>query len=257
MYDTTYGTAGEVNIYSYYDADVGGVGWNNTVSGSGRSGLGSESGTITNYQEKTTGFTTDTEADFVATGITKVAVTNNVATITAAAHGYATGERVTVDSTSNDALDGTYTITGVTTNTFTYAKVTANFNTDGLTLDTGTIADPTLQLYYYHFTYNSTSPNSGDTYYGYGYTDIAYTVGTVNGASIVGEAGTYTIDWVYDTTYGTAGEVNIYSYYDADVGGVGWNNTVSGSGRSGLGSESGTITNYQEKTTGLWFFLDS
>ncbi|CAM8452375.1 VCBS repeat [Candidatus Methylopumilus universalis] len=249
VYDTTYGTAGEVQVYSYYDADTGGIGWNSSVSGSGKTGLGSESGTITNYAGKTTGFTTDTEADFVATGITSVSRSGNTATITAAAHGYATGERVTVDSTSNNALDGTYTITGVTTNTFTYAKVTADFNTDGLTLDTGTIADPTLKLYYFHFTYNSTSPNSGDTYYGYGYTDSAYTTST--SVTPVGAQGTYTIDWVYDTTYGTAGEVNIYSYYDADVGGIGWNNTVTGSGNTGLGSESGTITNYQEKTTGF------
>jgi hypothetical protein len=50
------------------------------------------------------------------------ALTSNIATLTtSAAHGMATGDRVTVtdvDSTFN----GTYTITGVTTDTFSYAK---------------------------------------------------------------------------------------------------------------------------------------
>ncbi|CAM8442331.1 VCBS repeat [Candidatus Methylopumilus universalis] len=244
VYDTTYGTAGEVQVYSYYDADTNGIGWNNTVSGSGKTGLGSESGTITNYKEKSTGFTTDTEADFIATGITFVSRSATTATITAAAHGYKTGDRVTVNSTSNDVLDGTYTITGVpTTTTFTYTT-TASSGTIS-TADTGTIADPTLQLYYFHFTYTT-----GDTYYGYGYTDSAYTSGQTL-TSVTGAKGTYTIDWVYDTTYGTAGEVNIYSYYDADTGGVGWDNTVSGSGKTGLGSEEGTITNFSSKSTGF------
>ncbi|CAN2515017.1 VCBS domain-containing protein [Candidatus Methylopumilus planktonicus] len=244
VYDTTYGTAGEVQVYSYYDADTGGVGWNNTVSGSGKTGLGSESGTITNYKEKSTGFSTDTEADFVATAITNVALTSNVATITTGtAHGYKTGDRVTVDAI-NTTFDGTYTITGVPdTTTFTYAKTATNVTSIAET--GGTVADPTLQLYYFHFTYTT-----GDTYYGYGYTDSAYTSGQTL-ASVTGAQGTYTIDWVYDTTYGTAGEVNIYSYYDADTGGVGWDNTVSGSGKTGLGSEEGNITNFSSKSTGF------
>ena len=235
VYDTTYGTAGEVQVYSYYDADTGGIGWNNTVSGSGKTGLGSESGTITNYKEKSTGFTTDTEADFIATAITNVALTSNVATITTStAHGYKTGDRVTVDAINN-TFDGTYTITGApTTTTFTYAKTADNVTSIAET--GGTVADPTLKLYYFHFTYTT-----GDTYYGYGYTDSAYTSGQTL-TSVTGTKGTYTIDWVYDTTYGTAGEVNIYSYYDADTGGVGWDNTVSGSGKTGLGSEEGKVT---------------
>ncbi|CAN1529603.1 hypothetical protein MCEHALHM7_01382 [Methylophilaceae bacterium] len=209
------------------------------MSGSGKTGLGSESGTITDYKEKSTGFSTDTEADFIATGITFVSRSATTATITAAAHGYKTGDRVTVNSTSNDVLDGTYTITGVTTDTFTYTT-TGSSGTINSTADTGTIADPTLKLYYFHFTYTT-----GDTYYGYGYTDSAYTTATV--VTPTGAQGTYTIDWVYDTTYGTAGEVNIYSYYDADTGGVGWDNTVSGSGKTGLGSEEGKVTS----STGL------
>jgi hypothetical protein len=63
----------------------------------------------------------------VARTITNVALTSNVATITTSlAHGYSTGDSVTVDA-SNNTFDGTYVITGTpTTTTFTYAKT----NTD-------------------------------------------------------------------------------------------------------------------------------
>jgi len=59
--------------------------------------------------------------------ISNVALTSNVATITtASAHGYSTGDTVTVDA-SNNTFDGSYTITTVpTSTTFTYAKVNAN-----------------------------------------------------------------------------------------------------------------------------------
>ena len=63
----------------------------------------------------------------VARTITNVALTSNVATITTSlAHGYSTGDTVTVDASDN-TFDGTYVITGTpTTTTFTYAKT----NTD-------------------------------------------------------------------------------------------------------------------------------
>ena len=59
--------------------------------------------------------------------ISNVALTSNVATITtASAHGYSTGDSVTVDA-SNNVFDGSYVITTVpTSTTFTYAKVNAN-----------------------------------------------------------------------------------------------------------------------------------
>jgi hypothetical protein len=59
--------------------------------------------------------------------ISNVALTSNVATITtASAHGYSTGDSVTVDA-SNNVFDGSYAITTVpTSTTFTYAKVNAN-----------------------------------------------------------------------------------------------------------------------------------
>lgn len=63
----------------------------------------------------------------IARTITNVALTSNVATITtAAAHGYSTGDLVTVDA-SNNTFDGTYTITSTPTDTtFTYAKTNAD-----------------------------------------------------------------------------------------------------------------------------------
>jgi hypothetical protein len=63
----------------------------------------------------------------VARTITNVALTSNVATITTSlAHGYSTGDSVTVDASDN-TFDGAYVITGTpTTTTFTYAKT----NTD-------------------------------------------------------------------------------------------------------------------------------
>ncbi|GBL32197.1 sericin 1 [Methylophilaceae bacterium] len=306
VYDTTYGTAGEVQIYSYYDADTGGIGWNNSVSGSGKTGLGSESGTITNYDGMTTGFTTGTEADFTAGESAALQLYYYHFTYNSTSpnsgdtyYGYGYTNKSVLTYTSGQTLasvigaQGTYTIDWVYDTTYGTAgevqiysyydadtggigwnnSVSGSGNTglgsesgtitnyDGMTtgFTTGTEADFTagesaaLQLYYYHFTYNSTSPNSGDTYYGYGYTNksvLTYTSGQTL-ASVIGAQGTYTIDWVYDTTYGTAGEVQIYSYYDADTGGIGWNNSVSGSGKTGLGSESGTITNYDGMTTGF------
>jgi len=63
----------------------------------------------------------------IARTITNVALTSNVATITTSlAHGYSTGDSVTVDA-SNNTFDGTYVITSTpTSTTFTYAKVNAD-----------------------------------------------------------------------------------------------------------------------------------
>ena len=157
MYSSNKGTKNEVTIYSYYDTD--GVYWDNTVSASGLTGLGSESGSITNLAGSTATFTTASEADFV------------------------------------------------TSNT-------------------------TLQYYQFHFTYNTTSTNSGDIYYGYGYAAAnTYAVGNITSAqatAITGENGTYTIDYVYASTWGTLNRVSVYQYYDADtgVGGAGYNTEV-------------------------------
>jgi len=66
--------------------------------------------------------------------ITTVALTSNVATITTAlAHGFSTGDTVTVDA-SNNTFDGTYAITAVpSSTTFTYALVTGNITSAAAT----------------------------------------------------------------------------------------------------------------------------
>ena len=57
----------------------------------------------------------------ITASVTNKALTSNVATLTATAHGFSVG--MTVDVSGVDAtFDGSYTITAVTTNTFSYAK---------------------------------------------------------------------------------------------------------------------------------------
>jgi len=69
--------------------------------------------------------------------ITNVALTSNVVTITtASAHGLGVGQVVTVAATTNTAVNGTYTITGVASTTFTYALTASNITS---VADTGTV----------------------------------------------------------------------------------------------------------------------
>jgi len=76
-----------------------------------------------------------TTSSAVTPAISNVALTSNVATITANAHGYATGQSVVIAGLTNTVLNGTYTITGAATNTFTFAKT----NDDIVSVaDTGT-----------------------------------------------------------------------------------------------------------------------
>ena len=105
-------------------------------------------------------------------------------------------------------------------------------NTDSVTTLYSTAK---LQQYQFHFVYT----DSGDVYYGSGYhsysssTDI-YTMNQV----ITNTYGQYTIDAVYDTTWGVADHVSVRNYYDKDgVGFVGG----GGAGFAGLGSETGII----------------
>ena len=67
-----------------------------------------------------------TTSSAVTPAISNVALTSNVATITANAHGYAVGQSVVIAGLTNTVLNGTYTITAVATNTFTYAKTNAD-----------------------------------------------------------------------------------------------------------------------------------
>jgi hypothetical protein len=76
-----------------------------------------------------------TTSSAVTPAISNVALTTNVATITANAHGYATGQSVVIAGLTTSDLNGTYTITGAATNTFTFAKT----NDDIVSVaDTGT-----------------------------------------------------------------------------------------------------------------------
>lgn len=61
----------------------------------------------------------------ITASVTNKALTSNVATLTATAHGFAVG--MTVEVSGVDAtFNGSYTITAVTANTFSYAKVAGN-----------------------------------------------------------------------------------------------------------------------------------
>ena len=277
VYDTTSGTAGEVQVYSYYDADTGGIGWNNMASGYGKTGLGSESGTVTSYDGLNTSFSTSTEADFSSADLVQYYQFHFTYTSGdvyygygyAAANTYAVGNITTTQADAITGENGTYTIDYVyNSNKGTKNEVTiySYYDTDGVYWDntvsasgltglgseSGSItniggssatftsaseadfvtSNTTLQYYQFHFTYNTTSPNSGDIYYGYGYAAAnTYAVGnitTTQANAITGENGTYTIDYVYASTWGTLNRVSVYQYYDADtgVGGAGYNTEV-------------------------------
>lgn len=61
----------------------------------------------------------------ITASVTNKALTSNVATLTAANHGFAVGFEVVVSGV-DATFDGTYTITAVTTNTFSYAKTASD-----------------------------------------------------------------------------------------------------------------------------------
>jgi len=70
--------------------------------------------------------------------ISNVALTSNVATITAVAHGLTVGQVVTIAGLTTTALNGTYTVVSTpTVDTFTFAKTNANISSSA---DSGTIA---------------------------------------------------------------------------------------------------------------------
>ncbi|MDO8465833.1 MAG: VCBS domain-containing protein, partial [Gallionella sp.] len=104
------------------------------------------------------------------------------------------------------------------------------------------VSGSSLQLYYFHYDYGN-----GDTYYGYGYADTGIYTASATAAKTVtnelGLTGNYYIDSVYTTDYGVSGEVYVENYNDAD--GAGWDTSISGFGQNGLGSEKGTVYNYE------------
>ena len=56
-----------------------------------------------------------------------------MATLTCNAHGYAVGDVVVVSELDNGVLNGTATITAVTTNTFSFARTAANITSAAVT----------------------------------------------------------------------------------------------------------------------------
>lgn len=70
--------------------------------------------------------------------VTNKALAGNVATLTANAHGFLVGDSVTVAGV-DATFDGTYTLTAVTANTFSYAKTGADVAS---TAATGTVSGP-------------------------------------------------------------------------------------------------------------------
>ena len=96
-----------------------------------------------------------------------------------------------------------------------------------------------MQYYNFHFTYTT----GGDVYYGSGYRTYSTSAGAyTSNQTIAAGLGTYTIDYAGDTTWGIPDQVNVYQYND--VNGVGTRNSIDASGTSGLGSESGVVTDF-------------
>lgn len=65
--------------------------------------------------------------------ITNVSLSSNIATLTCNAHGYQVGDVVVVTELDNGVLNGTYTITSVTTNAFSYSRTAANITSAAVT----------------------------------------------------------------------------------------------------------------------------
>ncbi|MDO8705889.1 MAG: FG-GAP-like repeat-containing protein, partial [Sulfuricaulis sp.] len=287
-YSTSYGINGEVQITDYYDAAAGGPGWSTSVSGSGTGGLGSESGTVYDYNGAADSFSASAGADLAAGGVLQLYYFHYDYTSGDTFYGYGyndttAGALVTyIAGSSSVVANGTFYIDSVygtsggvhdEVNVYSYYDAdvngvgwnissTSGSGSAGLTgAITGTVYDyngsgqaftntteadfaaaAALQQYYFTYTYGN-----GDFYSGYGYTDTPYTLGqTLTGYAneTASGPGTYTIDYIYDVNYGTAGQVYVYSYYDATANGAGWNTSVNGYSDLGLGSESGTVYDY-------------
>lgn len=111
---------------------------NNTVAGKNTSGTVNifAGGNTKLFKLDSTDLSLDNVSKASRT-ITNVARTSDVVTITTSvAHGYSVGDSVTVAATSTTGVNGTFTITGITSTTFTYAQTGINI---GSTADTGSV----------------------------------------------------------------------------------------------------------------------
>lgn len=100
------------------------------------SGAGFTFNTVAFYNDTSTGDLLLGLA-FVSTAgqkaITNAALSSNTATLTCNAHGYQVGDVVVVSELSNGVFNGTYTLTAVTTNTFSYSRTSANITSAAVT----------------------------------------------------------------------------------------------------------------------------
>lgn len=79
----------------------------------------------------------------VSKNITNVSLTSNVVTITAVAHGFKVGHWVTITAVTQVVVNGTYVITEITADTFTYAVTHADIVSIA---DTGTAVQQNARL---------------------------------------------------------------------------------------------------------------
>lgn len=75
--------------------------------------------------------------------ITAASITSNVATITAANHGYTTGDSVEIQGV-NTTFNGTYTVAVVNSNSFTYSLTSANVSLTGLAGKTSNVSNNSI-----------------------------------------------------------------------------------------------------------------
>ena len=119
----------------------------------------------------------------------------------------------------------------------------------------------TNQLYYFTYYYGSDTATTADddSYSGYGYVNSANAYDLSNGSITIpgvsnetGGTGFYVISEAYNVNYGSDGQVEVYSYFDADTGyGNAYN--VSGEGWNGLGSEYGFASDYNGYSVDTYF----
>ena len=109
--------------------------------------------TITSVTDDTFTYAS-TGSDVGVKTVTEASVTNKVATLTSTAHGFATGQKVTV-SKINGIFNGTYTITDTTTNTFKYSLDVTNRTSTSLSGQAVSTIDVTDNLHFAYIDYSN------------------------------------------------------------------------------------------------------
>lgn len=100
--------------------------------------------------------------DYASVAITATTRTSNVVTVTtAAAHNFPVGMSVLVAGVIDSSFNGTFTITGVTSTTFTYAQTAANASSSGGTASLP-VADRRPQSSFYNPSFTWTFDNWGE-----------------------------------------------------------------------------------------------